>query len=66
MRKQIKAIEVRFLNTDQKLISDLFLSNVLDAKGRDELDKIKEMEKEINKDDLNYKTGKKNYKTFDF
>ena len=65
-KKQAKAIEDRLekqiLNTDQKSISDLFPRNSLAAEARNELNKIKEIEQETNKDDLVYKIQADNAK----
>ena len=61
--------EKQILNTDQKLksISDLFSKYFLVLEARHELNKIKETEQEINRDDLIYRTDIKNKdKTYDF
>ena len=59
-------VEEQILNTDQKSITDLFLKGFSGAEARDELNKIKEIEQKINKDDLICKTdNKKQDKTYD-
>ena len=59
----------QILNTDRKLksMSNLFLKEFLVGEARVDLNKIKEIEKEINRDDLIYKTSNhKKYKRYDF
>ena len=58
---------MQVLDTDQKSISYFFLKDFLNEEARDNLNKIKVIEQEIDKDDLIYKTSnKKEYKTHDF
>ena len=47
-----KWIEKQILNTDQKSMSHLLSKDFLAAEARDELNKIKETEQEISRDDL--------------
>ena len=55
------------LNTDQKLMRDLFSKDFLTAEATDELNKFTKVEGKITKDDLIYKIGnKKNNKTYEF
>ena len=60
--KKIKTegkFEKQISNTYQKWISNLFSKNFLAAEARDELNKIREIKKEINRDDLIHKTDSK-------
>ena len=47
------------LNTDQKLMRDLFSKDFLTAEATDELNKFTKVEGKITKDDLIYKIGDK-------
>ena len=47
------------LNTDQKLMRDLFSKDFLTAEATDELNKFTKVEGKITKDDLIYKIGNK-------
>ena len=65
--KQNKALET--LNIDQQLksFSDLFSNDFSTTAARDEIEKIKKIEQQTNRDDLIYKTGnEKNSKAYDF
>ena len=58
---------MQVLDTDQKSISYFFLKDFLNEEARDNLNKIKVIEQEIDKDDLIYKTrNKKEHKTHAF
>ena len=47
------------LNTDQKLMRDLFSKDFLTAEATDELNKFTKVEGKFTKDDLIYKIGNK-------
>ena len=61
--KQTKAtegkVEKQLLDTDQKSITGLFSKHFLSEKAVYEFNEIKEIEPEINRDDLVHKTGNK-------
>ena len=61
--KQTKAtegkVEKQLLDTDQKSITGLFSKHFLSEKAVYEFNEIKQMEPEINRDDLVHKTGNK-------
>ena len=57
--KQIKAIEKQFLGTDKKWISSIFSKYVLTEKAKNESIEIIKIRKQVNGDNLIYKTGNK-------
>ena len=55
------------VNIDQKPVSYLFSKDALVTEAKDELTKIKEIEQEVNRNDLIYEiNNKKKNKTYDF
>ena len=57
--KKAEALQSLILKQQLKSIEDLFPENLLNTKAKDEIDKVRTIEKEIIRDDLIYKAGNK-------
>ena len=63
-KKQVEALEVLKPNTQKLTIKDAIPENKLTEEAKNELNKIKEIEKTIDRENLYYKTNKYTYNYF--
>ena len=60
-KKQVEALEVLKPNTKKITIKDAIPENALSEEAKNQLNKIKEIEKKINKENIVYRTNKYAY-----